>query len=91
MTFISEQILQAIDMLIEKRTRNLQFDKTVIGYIISFNEKENSYKVKYMDSNFIAYSYNGNKYMPGDCVYVKIPMNDFSNTKIIECLCQKGE
>ena len=84
---ISEQILQTIDMLVEKKVRELKFDKTIIGYIVSIEKEKNSYKVQYMDSIFVAYSYNNMSYSPGDCVYVKIPMNDFSSTKIIECLC----
>ena len=59
MTFISEQILQAIDMLVEKRLRELQFDKTIRCQIVSIeNYYEGIYKVKYMDSIFVAYYIN---------------------------------
>ena len=84
---ISEQILQTIDMLITKQVRELDFDKTIIGYVIGDdNKKNNFYKISYMDSVFTAYDPYNKIYNIGDCVYVKIPSGNFDNLKIIECL-----
>lgn len=85
---ISEQILQAIDILITKRMRELQFDKTIVCQIHKIiNMDEGAYQVSYMDSIFTAYSLFKEKiYSIGDYVYVKIPCNNFNSKKIIEGL-----
>ena len=81
---IEQQICDAIDMLINKRVANLQFDKTVRATIKSIEDPSiGKYLVQYQDSSFFAYSDPDKSYKVGAQVYVEIPSSDFNKTKII--------
>ena len=81
---IEQQICDAIDMLINKRVSNLQFDKTVRATIRTVEDASiGKYLVQYQDSIFYAYSDPEQNYKVGAQVYVQIPSNDFNKTKII--------
>ena len=81
---IEQQICDAIDVLINKRVANLQFDKTVRATIKSIEDASiGKYLVQYQDSSFYAYSDPDKSYKVGAQVYVEIPSSDFNKTKII--------
>lgn len=81
---IEQQICDAIDVLINKRVANLQFDKTVRATIKSIEDASiGKYLVQYQDSTFYAYSDPDKSYKVGAQVYVEIPSSDFNKTKLI--------
>ena len=86
MNNISEQILQAADILAQKRLSELKYDITVQGTIESLvNLNTGEYKVKYNGNIFSAFSNDlKTTYRIGDNIYIKIPEGDFSNKKLIE-------
>ena len=58
-TKIEEAILQAINIVTEKKIEAAQYDKTIQAIIISCEDETiGKYKVKYQDSLFFAYSGN---------------------------------
>ena len=85
---ITSSILESINILIDHKLSQLQFDKTIICTIVKCtNIDKGEYQVSYMDSKFLAYSLNKNiNYNTNDIVYVKIPENNFNAKKIIEGL-----
>ena len=88
------QMLDAIDILINQRTSNLQFDKTIrakISQISSLSIGE--YKVSYQNSLFYAYSLDLQEiYRINDEVYVQIHSGDFrKNPTILGRVSKLGE
>lgn len=79
------QILDAIETLVDSAVSKAGYDKTIKATIISLeDEATGKYKVKYQDSEIEAYSNNVNLVYPeGVLVYISIPGNDFSQTKTI--------
>lgn len=79
------QILDAIQMLVDKTVSKAEFDKTIKATISRCVDATiGKYVVKYQDSSFYAYSYNtDNTYSAGTAVYVLIPGNDMSQEKSI--------
>lgn len=79
------QILDAIQMLVDKTVSKAEFDKTIKATISRCVDATiGKYVVKYQDSSFYAYSYNtDNTYNAGTAVYVLIPGNDMSQEKSI--------
>lgn len=86
MNNISEQILQAADILAQKRLSELKYDITVQGTVESLvNLNTGEYKVRYNGNIFSAFSNDlKTTYRIGDNIYIKIPEGDFSNKKLIE-------
>lgn len=79
------QILDAIETIVNQRVKTAGYDKTVQAKIISCDDPTiGKYKVQYQDSNFYAYSGSSEiSYMEGSEVYVLIPNNDMSRDKTI--------
>lgn len=79
------QILDAIETIVNQRVKNAGYDKTVQAKIINCEDPTiGKYKVQYQDSNFYAYSGSSEiSYMDGSEVYVLIPNNDMSRDKTI--------
>ena len=85
--YLTDELLQAMDMIAQARDSELSFDKTIIAEIIKLNNAETGeYFISYQQSTFKAYTAIGDKsvYKEGTNVYVKIPGGDFSAKKIIE-------
>ena len=82
---LSEQILDAFEILAQAEVNSAQFDKTITGIIISCeDEATGRYKVQYQDAIFYAFSTALDvTYHKGVSVQVKIPNNDFSGRKMI--------
>lgn len=86
---ITEQLLQAMDIIASKKIENLPFDKTILCTITRVvNEDEGEYEVSFSSSqskttHFTAFAQEGATYSVDDNVYVNIPQNDFSNQKTI--------
>lgn len=79
------QILDAIETIVNQKVKNAGYDKTVQAKIINCEDPTiGKYKVQYQDSNFYAYSGSSEiSYMDGSEVYVLIPNNDMSRDKTI--------
>lgn len=87
MNNISEQLLQAIDILADAKVSKLQYDKTIQATIYRIeNIDEGEYKVRYNGNIFSAYSDPNTTYKVDDSVYVTVPEGNFSNRKIITAL-----
>lgn len=90
MTDIGQELCNAIDIIVQKRLSGLQFDRTIQGTIIGFNESNPNapaiaeYSVKFQDSIITAYATNPNIIYEKDTpVYITVPLNDFSQRKTI--------
>lgn len=88
MNNVSEQLLKAMDIIVEQKLTQLQYDKTIQAKIYSVVDVDTGeYKVKYNGNIFSAFSNDTSKtYKTNDAVYVSVPEGDFSGKKIITSL-----
>lgn len=88
MNNISEQLLQAMDIITEEKVRQLKYDKTIQATVYSIVDVDTGeYKVRYNGNIFSAFSEDTSKsYSIKDVVYVKVPEGNFSNKKLITSL-----
>ncbi len=88
MNNISEQLLQAMDIITEEKLRQLKYDKTIQATVYSIVDVDTGeYKVRYNGNIFSAFSEDTSKsYSIKDVVYVKVPEGNFSNKKLITSL-----
>lgn len=86
MSTISDNLLNGIQLLIDKSIQQLKFDKTVQAEIVNLvNNLTGEYKVKYNGNTFSAFATNlSANYTVGDVILLKIPEGDLSNKKTIE-------
>ena len=84
MTNIQRQLLETIDILIEKRINSLKFDKTVKGTIKKKLE-DNYYEVN-ISGVTRTLKYDNENLREFSSVYVLIPNNDYKNIFIL-CPC----
>lgn len=87
-----ESILQAMDIIANKASSQVNFDSTIKGFIVNNDNADNGeYTIGYENTKFIAYSEN-TSYAVDDCVRVSIPNNDFSEKKYIlgKCVGDSG-
>ncbi len=75
-------ILESIDTKLDIKLKNLKFDYTVMGKVIS-NDGNGFYTVQIDGQNYTVKSKQNLTYVVGQVVYVTIIRNDFSN-KIID-------
>lgn len=82
---IEEAILQAIDIIADKKIKSAEYDKTIQAIIVSCEDETiGKYKIKYQDSLFFAYSENTNvTYSKGTSVYILVPNGDMTKDKTI--------
>lgn len=85
MNNITEQVLQAVDIVVDEKISQLKYDKTVQAQICDIiNLDTGEYKVRYSGNIFSAFANNlEDTYKIKDEVYVTIPEDNFSNKKII--------
>lgn len=77
----SENICQAIDVIVKKALSSLSFNITIKGNIVAHKNNSSEYTVRSMDKVFKAYS--DLDYDIGERVYVVIPNADYSERKFI--------
>jgi len=79
------QILTAIETLVDSAVQSAGYDKTIKATIINqTNAAIGEYKVKYQDSVFYAYSIDTAIVYPKDTlVYIQVPGNDMKQVKTI--------
>lgn len=85
MSDLQQIICEAVDIIVNKRLAELNFNKTIRGEILACTDQlTGQYSVRYEDSIITAYSNSPTiKYESGDKVFILIPDNDFSNRKTI--------
>lgn len=82
----ANNLFDAIDTIVDKKLKELQFNRCILGHVIQTPDKENNplYKIQYQDMILFAVPIDDiAEYSVDDLVYVLIPNNDFSNTKFI--------
>ena len=80
---ISEQLFEAMDVIIGKRLEAVQKDKTILCVVEDASKaSEGQYTVAYGSTKFTAYSEN-TKYLKNQNVWVLIPDGDYNNDKLI--------
>lgn len=79
------QILDAIQTLVDNAVDKAKYDKTIKGIVSKCTDQsKGEYVIKYQDSSFYAYSNDLEQiYNSGTPVYVLIPGNDMAQTKTI--------
>lgn len=84
MSNLSENFLQAIETIVEKRLGEVNFDTTIVCEVLSnTNKDKNEYTVSNGNTAFTAYSNGEMAYVVGQKVYVTVPCNNYSLKKII--------
>lgn len=81
----ADNILDAVDILIDKKLSNLPYDKTVRATIVEVvDESVLKYKVKYQNAFLFAYAVDADQdYRVDDEIYLQIPSNDFNKNPLI--------
>ena len=82
---IAENVLDAVDILVEEKVSGLQFNKTIRGKIAEIVDASiGQYKIQYQNSYFTAYAADSNaRYSKNSDVYVEILSNDFERNALI--------
>ena len=88
---MQDNILQAVDYLVNNRVDRLRLDKTIIGVVVEcLDATKGEYSVSYNGGTIIAVAQEGKSYRTGQNVYVLVPENDFTKTKIILGISNKS-
>ena len=83
MSNVSENLFQAMDIIIAERLNGLNYDKTILCRIEDDSKKDKGeYTVTDGSSTFVAISKDAT-YMKGSSVYVTVPTGDFNQQKLI--------
>lgn len=82
---LSQGLLRAMDLLVNRGVNKAKFDKTIPVQIVSCIDKQKGlYRVKHQDAVYTASAAtNDTAYQAGDEVYITIPEGDLSNEKKI--------
>lgn len=81
---LQDGLLKAIDTLTQNRIDKLQLDKTITATIVKCtNSLTREYKASYNGGNILCYAQENAAYTNGQAVYVLVPENDFTKTKVI--------
>jgi hypothetical protein len=88
---IQESLLSAIDTIVSNRVESIQADKTITATVERCEEPlRRKYKILYNGGYIWAYAQEDKYYKQGDEVYILIPQNDMSQTKVIIGLADSG-
>ena len=82
----NNQILNAIEILVNSSNSNLKFDKTIETEIINIADAAiGEYRVRYQATSFIVYEESSDikPRQLGEHVYVLVPEGDFNKKKVI--------
>ena len=93
MSDLTNQLLDAIELIADKKVAAARYDKTIQATIVScVDAQAGKYKIKYQGNMFYAYSTDTSTTLNnGISVYVNVPENDFSKVKtIIGTVANKG-
>ena len=84
-TDLASNILDAIEILTDKKLQEAKFDRTIQATILNcVSNTKGEYRCRYQDSKFLAYTPNPDvTYEENALVYILIPGNDWDATKTI--------
>ena len=82
---VAENLLDAVDILVDGKLSKLQYNKTIRGRIAEcIDDSIGQYKIQYQNSYFTAYTSDSSaKYQKGSEVYVEILSGDFEKNALI--------
>ena len=82
---LADEVLDAVEILVENKVSGLQFNKTVRAKIAeTMDASIGKYRVQYQNSYFTAYASDSDtNYSKGTEVYVEILSNDFEKNALI--------
>lgn len=82
---VSQNVLDAIDILTDNAVQKAKYDKTIQAVILSCQDETiGQYRCRYQDSTIRAFSTNTDVlYTQGSMVYIQVPQGDFSKQKTI--------
>lgn len=83
MSIYQEKLIESINMIIEEKISELQFNYEITGKIIEESVTGN-FNIDYNGQVTTARAISADIYEPGDLVHILVLNNDFSN-KIILC------
>ena len=85
MSDLTNQLLDAIELIADKKVAAARYDKTIQATIVScVDAQAGKYKIKYQGNMFYAYSTDTSTTLNnGISVYVNVPESDFSKVKTI--------
>lgn len=78
MADMAESMFRSMEILMDKYSENLEYDKTVKATIIEAKKNDIEYICQYENIKITAYG-EANKYKSGDIVYVTVPKGDWKN------------
>lgn len=85
MSYIEDNICEAIELIVDKSVKEAGFDRTIQATVKScVDESIGKYKIKYQDSSFYAYASSPDVvYGDNTLVYILVPQNDMTKDKTI--------
>lgn len=85
MSEITEKILDAVEVIVNKEINSAKYDKTIQATILSCVDAQiGKYKVRYQGSSFYAFASDVSiTFKDGISVYILIPEGDFTKVKTI--------
>lgn len=84
MDIYQENILKSIEIMIEEKTKQLKFDYTITGKVLSYDDTTKVYTVLYDDSELLLKARDGLILSINDIVYIRVIQGNFSE-KFIDC------
>lgn len=85
MSYIEDNICEAIELIVDKSVKEAGFDRTIQATVKScVDQSIGKYKIKYQDSSFYAYASSPDVvYGDNTLVYILVPQNDMTKDKTI--------
>lgn len=87
---VKGNILNSIEILLNKKCKDLKFDKTFKTTIWGKNS-DGTYQISYKNQLYSVYNALGTDLEPGQDVWVKIPSGIFREMHICGVNCKKGK
>lgn len=84
MNIYQKNLLNAIEMMVDEKMKKLKLDYTITCKILSYDDTNNIYTVKYNDSEMKVKAREGLTLQTNDIVYVRVIQGNFSE-KFIDC------
>lgn len=78
MADMAESMFRSMEILMNKYSENLEYDKTVKATVVEAKKNDIEYICQYENIKITAYG-EANKYKSGDVVYVTVPRDDWNN------------
>lgn len=78
---INAKLLNAIDIMVSEKIKEMKFDKTFKSTVWEVNS-DGTYKINYLGQQYDVYNALGNELKQGQSVWVKIPCGIMKNMHI---------